>query len=207
MSDVCTDLHCINMNMSAQCNDPVHTTQVFAPQANSTPAVVQQPNNIIPGQSGVGDDLTSNEHTQRPMLAQHNVQVHCRDVATEEPMVFDPINLEHWVRYNDSIHTRVGPYKMKIKSVDPTTGFQVERTVNVKYKTRAKVLFQTTKNLKADDVWIANTASFEAYSASFHMTPSTSELLSDTNYLDSFIDDVRKIPLDSFSRYFTRRFW
>ena len=30
LRDVCTDLHCINMNTSAQCNDPVHTTQVFA---------------------------------------------------------------------------------------------------------------------------------------------------------------------------------
>ena len=24
--DVCTNLHCINLNMSAQCSDPVHTT-------------------------------------------------------------------------------------------------------------------------------------------------------------------------------------
>ena len=55
LKDVCTDLHCINTNISAQCNDPVHTTQVFAPQANSTPTMVQQHNNPIIGQIGVGN--------------------------------------------------------------------------------------------------------------------------------------------------------
>ena len=49
LRDVCTELHCINSNLSAQCNDPVHTPQVFAPQANSTPNVVQQHNNPIIG--------------------------------------------------------------------------------------------------------------------------------------------------------------
>ena len=42
LKDVCTELYCINNNLSAQCNDPVHTPQMFAPHANSTPHTVHQ---------------------------------------------------------------------------------------------------------------------------------------------------------------------
>ena len=57
------------MNMSAQCNDPVHAPQVFVPQANSTPAAQPTNNNIILDQIGVGNE-PSNAYVPQPMLVQ-----------------------------------------------------------------------------------------------------------------------------------------
>ena len=57
-------------------------------------------------------------------------------------------------------------------------------------------MFQTTKHVKASDVWIENATAFSAYSVSLDMQPSNSELLSDTNYLDSYISEdsgLRKV--------------
>ena len=96
---------------------------------------------------------------------------------------------EFWVIFDENIHTRLGPNKMKIKKIDPTTNFMVERTYNFIYKNQRKMLFQTTKHVKPSDVWIDNPAAFSAYSVSFDWQPSNSELLSDTNYLDSYISE------------------
>ena len=85
---------------------------------------------------------------------------------------------------------------MKIKSVDSTTNFIIERTCNVIYKNDKRLLFQSTKHKKSSDVWIDNSAAFSAYSVSFDLQPSISEYLSDTKYLDSYITEdsgLRKV--------------
>ena len=223
LQDHCTELLCINMNMSAQCSDPVHTQQTFAPQASSTPAAghQQQPDIIMVGQSGgEGRDpmLSQTRHAPQPMLPPQpmvggggSMPTPSANVQTIEPPVFDPVNLTYWIRFNENIHTQVGPNKMKIKSNDPNTGFPTERTCNVIYKSYQRKLFQTTKNLKSSEVWIQNSTCFEAYSVNFDMTPSRSDLLSETNYLDSYIEDnsgLRKVlqELSKHSPELTRRF-
>ena len=83
-----------------------------------------------------------------------------------------------------------------MKSIDYTTGFQIEVTTNVIYRGLRKELFQTTKNTKANEVWIENGTAFTAYCVSFDMTPSNSELLSESKYLDSYIGEdsgMRKV--------------
>ena len=58
--------------------------------------------------------------------------------------------------------------------------------------TGQKILYsnwEVMKHLKADNVWIANTAAFSAISASLSLNPSTSQLLSETNYLESYIGE------------------
>ena len=77
---VCTELNCINKNMSAQCDNPVHNTQTFAPQAYSTPAIGQQDNNIMLNHSGVGNEPSSSAYAPRSMLVQSNDQDQYRKI-------------------------------------------------------------------------------------------------------------------------------
>merc|ERR1711888_392868 len=83
----------------------------------------------------------------------------------------------------------MGGNKLKIKDECPHTGLPVEKVATVKYKTSKREYFMLMKHLKADDVWIANTAAFIAISASLSLNPSTSPLLSESNYLDSYIGE------------------
>ena len=83
-----------------------------------------------------------------------------------------------------------------MKTIDHTTGLQIEVTTNVIYRGLRKELFQTTKHTKANEVWIENGTAFSAYCVCFDMTPSNSELLSESNYLDSYIGEesgMRKV--------------
>ena len=155
----------------------------------STPSAGRQVNNTTAVQGGVGNEPSSSANAPRSVLVHNNEHDQYREVITKHPTEFDPTTLEFWVVFDENIHTRLGPNKMKIKSIDPTTNFMVERTTNVIYKNQRKMLFQTTKHVKASDVWIDNAAAFSAYSVSFDWQPSNSELLSDTNYLDSYISE------------------
>ena len=187
LTDVCTELHCINSHLSAQCNDPVHAPQIFAPHANSTPHTVhQQPLGV----SNISPQVVQPIQAQcQAALQPHESQIAAQQQPPLEPYIFDIVNIEHWFLVNPAVHTYMGGNKLKIKALDPITGIPVERVACVKYKTAKRQYFQVDKNQKADDVWIANTASFSAFSASLNMNPSTSHLLSETNYLDSYIGE------------------
>ena len=134
-------------------------------------------------QGWVGNGPSSSANAPRSVLVHDNEHDQYREVITKHPTEFDPTTLEFWVVFDEDKHTRLGPNKMKIKSIDPTTNFMVERMCNVIYKNQRKMLFQTTKHIKPSDVWIDNPAAFSAYSVSFDWQPSNSELLSDINYL------------------------
>ena len=70
LQDICTTLHCVNANMSAQCNHPVHNTQrMFSPQVCSTPAATQQFDNNNLNNFGVGN-VPSTSQAPGPMLVQ-----------------------------------------------------------------------------------------------------------------------------------------
>ena len=128
--------------------------------------------------------MQSNEHAQRQIS------------SFNEAYYVDPATGELWAIFDDAVHTRIGLNKIRMKSIDYTTGFQIEVTSNVIYKGLKKELFQTTKNAKANEVWIDNVSAFNAFCVGFDLTPSTSELLSETKYLDSYIGEdsaLRKV--------------
>ena len=112
------------------------------------------------------------------MLVQSNEHDQYREVIPKQITEHDPTTFEFWVVFDERVHTRQGPNRMKIKSIDPTTNFIVERTCNVIYKNKRKRLFQTTKYKKSSEVWIDNSSAFSAYNVSFDWQPSLSELLS-----------------------------
>ena len=204
LKDVCTELHCVNNDLSAQCDNPVHTPQEFAPYSNSTPHNVHQQPLGVP-------NINSTPHNvhQQPLgvpnihpQAVHPMQVHNQAVMqpyvaqppiqpqiVKKPFYIDYVSMDTWFLFDPAIHTMVGGNKLKIKDVCPHTNLPVERVATVKYQTSKREYFMLMKNLKADDVWIANTASFSAISASLGLNPSTSPLLSESNYLDSYIDE------------------
>ena len=191
LKDVCTELHCINNNLSAQCNDPVHNPQLFEPHAISTPNRVQQhPSPMANIQANIQPQFVQPAIPQiqaamQPYVAQPALQPQ----PTKQPFIFDFVNMEAWFLVDPEYHTMLGGNKLKIRANCPITNLPLERVATVKYRSHKKEYFQIAKHLKADDVWLANTASFSAISASLGMNPSTSQLLSETNYLDSYIGE------------------
>ena len=122
----------------------------------------------------------TNISTPRPEIIQ-NSDTQSHDQIPKELTEQDYYTQEYWVKYDPRIHTREGHNTLKIKSKDPVTGFIVERTNSVIYKTDKQLLFQTTKQKKPYDIWIDNTAAFSSYSVSMDLHPSISELLNTTN--------------------------
>ena len=101
----------------------------------------------------------------------------------------DSFTGEHWVNYDPNLHTREGFNNMKIKTKDPVTGFIIEKTFPITYKSDLRVLFQVNKTRKTTDIWIDNSAAFSSYGVSLDMQPSNSELLSPATHLNSNITE------------------
>ena len=132
----------------------------------------------------------------RPMLVQSNEHAQNNLNAIREPHIHDPITGDTWIVFNEAIHTRVGSNKMRMKTIDIATGFPIEVTTNVTFRGLKKELFMTTKSSKTNEVWVENGTAFSAFCVCFDMTPSNSELLSESNYLDSHIGEesgLRKV--------------
>ena len=196
LKDVCTELHCVNNGLSAQCNNPVHTPLECAPHSISTPHKVHQQPLVVP-------NINTPHNVHQHPLDVHNIQPQAvqpmqgHSQAVMQPYVeqiarasyIDFITMETWYRFNPAIHTMVGGNRIKIKDVCRHTNLPIEKVVTVKFQSSTREYFMLMKNLKADDVWIANSASFSAISTTLGLNPSTSPLLSETNYLDSYIDE------------------
>ena len=191
LKEVCSELHCVNNGLSAQCNDPVHRPQDFAPHPVSTPHNVHQ-------QPLVVQNINTPNNVHQHPLDVHNIQpqavqpmqvIHPYVEQTARASYIDYISMETWYKFNPAIHTMVGGNRIKIKDVCHHTKLPIEKVATVKFQSSTREYFMLMKNLKADDVWIANAASFSAISNTLSLNPSTSPLLNETNYLDSYIDE------------------
>ena len=190
LKKVCTEINCVNKGLSAQCNDPIHRPLDFAPHSVSTPQNVHQ-------QPLVVQNLNTPNNVHQHPLDVHNIQPQAvQPMQVIHPYVeptrasyIDYISMDTWYRFNPAIHTMVGGNRIKIKDICHHTGLPVEKHANVRFQSSTREYFVLLKDLKADDVWIANAASFSSISTTLSLNPSTSHLLNETNYLDSYIDE------------------
>ena len=120
LKDVCTELHCVNKDLSAQCNNTVHTPQEFAPHSISTPHNVHQQPLGVPNINNIPHNVHQQplgihnihpqavqpmqEHSQavmQPYVAQPLIQPQ----IVKRPSYIDYISMETWYLFNPAIHT------------------------------------------------------------------------------------------------------
>ena len=123
LDDICTTHHCTKAYSSAQCNDPVHNTQVFTPDLISTP-VTGAVNTKRPLSPVVlVQNLPPNNFCDPTSEVTQNPATQSCDQLPQEITEPDFHTGEYWVKYDKHIHTRDGHNTLKIKIRDPTMGF------------------------------------------------------------------------------------
>ena len=187
VEDFCTADYCSKGEQSAQCQDEVHRVQGFLPlEANNTP-VIERAACKRPLSQDIEAGIIPIYSTYSPVSDQVNTQQ--QHVLPPQTCVTDSFTGETWIQYDKRIHTPKGIHTMEMKSICPTTGFPVEQNFPVCYKTDKHLLFQVTKSLKPNEVWIDNDSAYASIATSLGMQATSSELLKGTTHLDSHIAD------------------